>query len=239
MGAPGEKILIPLEGTSNRIFGTDRVSTRTWAVRAGALLAVLVLVGALILVGIRGLGYWLEVDDPLEHARAVVVLGGHWPFRAMEAASIYQCRWAPEVWVTTAVHSAEEQALNRLGLQVVGADAYERAVLERLGVPAAAIRILNERVRNTVDEIQLVSRELGRINADRVILVTSKAHSRRVRTTWRAVVGDSPRGIVRYASEDPYDPDRWWRRTPDALAVSREVFGLMNVWAGFPVRPAP
>ena len=192
-----------------------------------------------MLAGIRVLGYWLVVDDPLEQARAVVVLSGHRPFRAMEAASIYQGKWAPEVWVTTADHSSEEQAFNRLGLRVVGEDAYERAVLERLGVPAAEIRILNERVRNTADEIQVVSRELGRINADRVILVTSKAHSRRVRATWRALVGDSPRGIVRYASEDPFDPDHWWRRTPDALAVSREVFGLMNVWAGFPVRPAP
>jgi hypothetical protein len=43
---------------------------------------------------------------------------------------------------------------------------------------------------------------------------------------------------VRYASADPYDAQRWWRHTRDALAVSREVFGLLNVWAGFPVQPA-
>jgi uncharacterized SAM-binding protein YcdF (DUF218 family) len=161
------------------------------------------------------------------------------PFRAIEAASIYQERWAPEIWVTVTDHSAEEQALNRLGLRIVREETYNQALLERLGVPVAAIRILAEPVRNTFDEVQVLSRELRRINGDRVILVTSKAHSRRVRATWRALVGDSPRMIIRYATEDPYDPDRWWRRTPDALAVSREVFGLMNVWAGFPVRPDP
>ena len=112
-----------------------------------------------------------------------------------------------------------------------------RAVLERLGVPSGAIRMLSPGVQNTVDELRLVAREMARGGADRVILVTSKPHSRRVRATWRAVVGKSPHAVVRYAESDAFDGQRWWERTADALAVSREVFGLMNVWAGFPVRP--
>jgi hypothetical protein len=70
-----------------------------------------------------------------------------------------------------------------------------------------------------------------------VILVTSKAHSRRLKATWRALVGDSPLAIVRYAREDPFDPGSWWRYTDDALSVIREVFGILNVWAGFPMKP--
>ena len=50
-------------------------------------------------------------------------------------------------------------------------------------------------------------------------------------------MGDGPRAVVRHAGSDAFDGGRWWRRTGDALAVSREVFGLMNVWAGFPVSP--
>jgi uncharacterized SAM-binding protein YcdF (DUF218 family) len=123
-----------------------------------------------------------------------------------------------------------------LGIQVVGETSYNREVLERLGVPPAAIHLLSEGVQNTVDEVNLIARELEQISGDRVILVMSKPHSRRVRATWRALVGNSPHAIVRYATGDPYDPSRWWRHTRDALAVSREVFGLMNVWAGFPVR---
>jgi hypothetical protein len=85
--------------------------------------------------------------------------------------------------------------------------------------------------------VRLIAGELGRAGGDRVIIVTSKTHSRRVRTTWAAIVGASPRAIIRYAREEPYDARGWWRNTRDALDVSREVFGLMNVWAGFPVRP--
>ena len=225
------------EGTWSN--GWVRVRGIPWIRHALVLLVVLGLVGVLVPVGVSRLGYWLVVTDPLEPARAIVVLSGRVPFRAMEAASIYRQGWAPEVWLTKEVRTSEELALDRLGVNMVRQEAYSREVLERLGVPAHAIRVLNDGVRNTVDEARLVARELGVNGADRVILVTSKTHSRRVRATWSAIVGASPRAAIRYAAEEPYHPGSWWRNTRDALDVSREVFGLMNVLAGFPVRPDP
>jgi uncharacterized SAM-binding protein YcdF (DUF218 family) len=182
-------------------------------------------------------GAWLVVADPLERAPAVVVLSGRMPFRAMEAASLYRAGWAAGVWVTAPTGSPDEAALARLGLSVAPEAEHSRRVLERLGVPPAAVRALEAPMRNTADELRVVEAELRRGGGDRVILVTSAAHSRRVRSTWRAVIGGSPRAIVRFATEEPYDGRRWWRSTGDALAVSREVFGLLNVWAGFPVQP--
>jgi uncharacterized SAM-binding protein YcdF (DUF218 family) len=155
----------------------------------------------------------------------------------MEAASIYREGLAPEVWLTKEVRTPEELALDRLGVRVVRGDAYNREVLERLGVKPEVIRLLGDGIWNTVDEVRLIAGELGRAGGDRVIIVTSKAHSRRVRATWATLVGASPKAIVRYAREEPYDAMGWWRNTRDALDVSREVFGLMNVWAGFPVQP--
>jgi len=177
------------------------------------------------------------VADPLEPASVIVVLGGHVPFRAMEAASLFRQGWAPDVWLTRPLQPAEEAALDELGMHRCGEEAMNREVLERLGVPPPAIRVLRDGVLNTADEVRLVARELERVGATGVILVTSKPHSRRVRAIWRALVGNSPRAVVRYAASDPYDPGHWWRRTGDMLAVSREVLGLVNVWAGFPVQP--
>jgi hypothetical protein len=34
----------------------------------------------------------------------------------------------------------------------------------------------------------------------------------------------------------PRDIRHWWRHTGDAMAVSREIFGIANAWAGFPVK---
>ena len=179
---------------------------------------------------------WLVVEDPLSRASAIVVLNGGVPFRAMEAASLYQQGWAPEIWLTRASSPAEEEALRQLGMPIDRGESLNREVLERSQVPPQAICVLNGGVQNTADEVRLVAHELAQRGRDRVIIVTSKAHSRRVRATWRALVGNSPSAIVRYAAKDPYSPSRWWRNTQDALAVSREIFGLMNVWAGFPVR---
>ncbi len=120
---------------------------------------------------------------------------------------------------------------------MVRGETYNKQVLQKLGVPADAIRLLNKGVRNTEEEVLLIAQELKRAGGERVILVTSKAHTRRVKTIWNTLVGDSAEAIVRHAKEDPFDPGRWWRNTKDALAVSREIFGMMNVWVGFPIRP--
>jgi hypothetical protein len=50
------------------------------------------------------------------------------------------------------------------------------------------------------------------------------------------LVGSRPEAVVRYTPDDPFDPDRWWKTTSDAMAVSREWFGLLNAWIGFPIR---
>jgi uncharacterized SAM-binding protein YcdF (DUF218 family) len=126
--------------------------------------------------------------------------------------------------------------LRQLGIQVPSEEVYNRTVLERLGVPAEAVRVLSRPVQNTAQEVQVIAQELQQAGGGQVILVTSKPHSRRLRATWRALIGEP--AIVRYATGEPYDAQRWWRHTGDALAVSREVFGLLNVWAGFPVQPA-
>jgi uncharacterized SAM-binding protein YcdF (DUF218 family) len=219
---------------AREIRRSDR--TLTWPRTALVATIVIALVSSAVVWGVSGVGVWLVVEDQLAPARAVVALGGEVPFRAMEAASIYRQGWTSEVWLTRPPQDAGDIALGQLGIQLPNEAVYNRAVLDRLGVPAAAIRVLSRPAQNTAQEVQVIAEELQRVGAGRVILVTSKPHSRRVRATWRALIGEH--AIVRYATSDPYDADHWWRHTADALAVSREVFGLLNVWAGFPVQPA-
>jgi hypothetical protein len=49
-------------------------------------------------------------------------------------------------------------------------------------------------------------------------------------------VGGPNAAIVRYTKDDPFNAARWWANTSDALSVTREAFGLLNAWAGFPIR---
>ena len=64
-----------------------------------ASLVVLGFLAAATVWAFRNLGRWLVVDDTLQPARAIVVLSGLIPFRAMEAAEIYCQGRAPEIWM--------------------------------------------------------------------------------------------------------------------------------------------
>jgi uncharacterized SAM-binding protein YcdF (DUF218 family) len=210
----------------------SRPRFRNW--RAFSVVAVGGLLIALVMF--FGVGRWLVVEDPLVKARAIVVLSGAMPLRAIEAAKLYREGYAPEIWLT---HSAEPgETLEKMSIPFSGEDYYNARVLIHAGVPPEAIHVLEPRIVNTADEIKAIAAVLARERGGAVILVTTKAHTRRVRLLWRTLVPGQGRAIVRAASSDSFDPQHWWRTTGDALDVVREVLGLLNAWAGLPLHRA-
>ena len=196
---------------------------------------ILALISACLFVFLH-LGRWLIVEDPLQSAAAIAVLSGHMPSRALEAAKVYKQGYAPQVWLT---HSTEPGAtLSLLSVPYRGEDVYDRLILLHEGVPESAIHVLDPPIVNTADEMTAISLALSHGNPRRVILVTSKVHTRRTRTLWKQLNGASGEAIVHGVSNDSFDADHWWRNTSDALDVVREVLGLLNAWAGLPLRPA-
>jgi len=209
---------------------------RAHDVKAGLICSsILLLLVAVALTGSRSVGRWLVHEDPLSPTDAVVVLSGGMPYRAEEAAKLYRMGYAPEAWVSRPASPASE--LERLGIRFVGDEEYSREVLIREGVPQDAVHVLPDAIVNTEEEVQELAREMQRTGKSSLIIVTSPQHTRRVRTLWKKLVPKERKAIVRAAFEDPFDADHWWRNTRDALSVLREVLGLMNAWAGLPVRP--
>jgi len=210
----------------------SRLHSRRWLILSaigggGLVLAVVIFFGV---------GRWLVVEDPLVKAKAIVVLSGAMPLRAIEAAKLYREGYAPEIWLTRSTEPGE--TLEKMGIPFSGEDYYNARVLIHAGVPPEAIHVLEPRIVNTADEIKVVAAALGRESNRTVIFVTTKAHTRRVRLLWRTLVPGQGRAIVRAASGDPFDPRQWWRNTRDALDVVREVLGLLNAWAGLPLHRA-
>jgi uncharacterized SAM-binding protein YcdF (DUF218 family) len=205
---------------------------RRWLI-PGGILIVVIAAGALLFFKI---GSWLVVQDPLAHADAIIVLSGDLPVRAMQAAEIYKAGYADQVWVSPPISPAEE--LKDMKIAFLGEDFYNEKVLLAEGVHPDAIRVMDRPSANTEEEVREISEWLRNNNFHTAIVVTSKPHTRRVRTIWRKLIGSEPRLIVRFATEDPYDGAHWWRHTHDALDVVRETLGLFNAWAGFPLRPS-
>src|SRR6266436_1308537 len=186
----------------------SRPRSRRWLILSAIVGGGLVLVVVIFF----GVGRWLVVEDPLVKARAIVVLSGAMPLRAIEAAKLYCEGYAPEIWLT---HSSEPgETLEEMGIPFAGEDDYDTRVLMHEGVPQEAIRVLAPPIVNTADEIKVVATTLAREKGGAVIIVTTKPHTRRVRLLWRRLAPGKGRAIV------------------------REVLGLLNAWAGLPLRPA-
>jgi uncharacterized SAM-binding protein YcdF (DUF218 family) len=208
-----------------------RSRMRRWLIPGGIFIVIVAVAAALFFF----VGTWLVVEDPLVHADVIVVLSGRLPERALEAARIYKAGYSDLVWVSPPVSPVEE--LKTMKISYLGEDFYNEKVLIAKGVPPDSIRILDNPDANTEAEVRQIAEDLHNSDFHSVIIVTSKAHTRRVRTIWRKLVGAEPRMIVHYAQEDTFDGAHWWRHTRDALDVMRETLGLLNAWAGFPLRP--
>jgi len=189
----------------------------------------------LLLLAFLNLGRWLDKEDPPQKAAAIAVLSGRMPSRALEAALLYHQGYAPQIWLSYSVEPGA--TLERFSVPYAGEEFYDRLLLLHQGVPDSAIHILAPPIANTADEMRTFGQALRRENLHRIIIVTSKVHTRRAAVLWKRLSAKDGEAIIRGASEDGYDPARWWRNTGDALDVVREVLGLLNAWAGLPLQP--
>jgi uncharacterized SAM-binding protein YcdF (DUF218 family) len=190
---------------------------RRWLIPGGIFM---VLAGAAATVFLT-IGGWLVVEDPLVHADVIVILSGRLPERAVEAARIFKAGYAEQVWISPPVSPVDD--LKAMKISYLGEDFYNEKVLIAKGVPPDAIRILEYPDANTEAEVRQTAEELRKMDFHSVIIVTSKPHTRRVRTIWRKLVGSEPRMIVHYAHDDAFDGAHWWRHTQDGLDVVRET----------------
>lgn len=198
-----------------------------------SLLGLLLFLGALVF---WNLGRWLDREDPLQKAAAIAVLSGRMPDRALEAARLYNQGYAPQVWLSYSLEPGT--TLQKYSIPFAGEETYDRLLLMHEGVPESAIRVLEPPIVNTADEMHAFGLALRGENPRRVILVTSKLHTRRTATLWKRISSEDGEAIVHGVPEDEYLVGHWWQSTSGALDVVREVLGLLNAWAGLPLRPA-
>ena len=209
------------------------------AVRRGGAakwIALLLAIAGALMAIVFSLGRWLVMQDQLQKADAIVLLSGSMPQRALGAAELYRQGYAPEVWVTRP--TGPGATLREMGIDFEGEESYNAKILAHEGVAASAIHVLEPEIVNTADEMQAIAAALAVEKGSRVIIVTSKAHTRRVHALWKRFAKPGQTAIVRASPYDPYDPAHWWRSTNDALDTVREVLGLLNAWAGLPLAPS-
>lgn len=196
--------------------------------------ATLVLAPLLILAifALSRLGAFLVVQDPLEKADAIFVLGGTRYERPLEAVELYNAGWAPTITLMRQIADNGELDLMKRGVPYKREVDEQIEVMGRLGVPAAAILVMNE-ANSTAEEGRALLDVAGRQGWKRVIIVTSKQHTRRARLVMRRrLAGTGIEVVVRSSRLDTADVDRWWQNRSTLRFTLFESQRLLGYWIG-------
>jgi uncharacterized SAM-binding protein YcdF (DUF218 family) len=196
------------------------------------LLVVAAIVVALGAAALPAVGRYLVVADPLVPSDAVFVLSGKTPARELEAAQLYRRGLAPRV-VLTRGRDPIAQARALAGEPTP----QERAALalQHTGVPPSAIVRLTTVVDNTEQELRVQSEYARAQGFRRVILVSSPAHTRRVRVIWNARYEAVVPALVHPTAFERYEPERWWRSRAWLEDGLHELIGIGHFLVGSPL----
>lgn len=173
-------------------------------------------------------GRFLIVDEPLQPSDAIVVLAGDDVERWLEGVDLYREGYAPLILLSPGYEEPLGDRLRASGIRFPRRIEAHRDAMIQLGVPESAIEILRGGYDNTADEAAGVMR-LARERAwSRLIVVTSKYHTRRTRFAFRRQFEDADvQIIVRGSRHDDAAPDGWWKRRADLRWVVTELQKLV------------
>lgn len=212
------------------MFSVARVRPRR------AIRRVLVSIAALALVApacfFPFAGRFLVREDPLEPADAIVVLAGARVERWLESVELFRERQAPTIVLSPGRLEKAEMELRAKGIRFPTEFELARDAMLELGVPAGVIQSLPDSVDNTAQEAEVLHRLVGQTHWQRIIVVTSRYHTRRTGFAFRRVFRGSPvRILIRASRYDESEPARWWRHRADIRLVTSElpklvVYGL-------------
>lgn len=204
--------------------------TLTRFLRRGALIAApLLLIIALL---VPRAGAWLVVSDPLDKADAIIVLGGTMYERQLEAVDLLHEGWAPRIYLFRELADWGELELIRRGVPYTRAIDVQVDAMIKLGVAREAIEIFDQ-ANSTAEESLHVHALVSREKFSRVIIVTSKQHTRRARLVMRRRL--DPIGvqvIVRPTRYDRANVDRWWANRSTLRFTLFETQRLIGYWIG-------
>lgn len=168
-------------------------------------------------------GRYLQHEDPLQKVDAVFVLAGTRLERPLEAVDLYREGYAPIIVLSPGRPEPVEQMVRGKGIAFPTDSELVRDVMVQLGVPASAIVATDGYVDNTAEEANLLRAMVQARGWRRVMIVTSKYHTRRTGFAFRrGLDGTGATAIIHATRYDRSDPAHWWRYRPEVRFVGSE-----------------
>lgn len=193
-----------------------------WGIAAAALVLLFVFRFPVMTAAAR---LWI-VDEPLEKADAVVVLGGGLDSRPFFAAELHQRGLVPVVLIA----DVRKGPATQLGLTLPETEV-TAGILRKSGVPDSAIARFGSGVSSTKEEAAGLRDWLKQHPVKRIIIPTDPFHSRRVRFAFRRELKDLPVEVaIASIPNKRYDPLQWWKSEEATVSFQNEIVKLVFYW---------
>ena len=166
---------------------------------------------------LEGMANYLVVQDKLEKADVIIVLGGdNNGERVSQGIRLYKEGFAKHLLMSG----------GSLAWKLTCAQWMKRQAVES-GVPAAVI-LLQDRSRSTIEDAKFSLPIIKNYGFKSVILVTSPTHSRRAAKVFRRVFPREGIKVIIYpAQKSEFNPHLWWTRHEDTAYVVWEYVSLV------------
>ena len=201
---------------------------RRWLVAASVVAIVLaVVVWQTRERWLSGMIHAWVVNEPVERADAVFILGGGAQFRSFEAVRLHREGHAAKVLFPHIKPGADEpDATVSRETVLIG------RVLDHHTIPAAAREEIGRDVTSTRDEIAALRAWADRAQARVVLVPTDPFHTRRLKALARAhFAGSATRVLVTVVDPPGYRWQEWWRDEQGFLSFQNELLkGVLNAF---------
>lgn len=180
-----------------------------------------------------GAGRTLVRVDPLTRADAIYVLGGSRTDRWLEAVSLFEQGYAPRIVMSPGGREAGAERLAARGIRIPNdADIGAAVMTGQLGIPKDAVLVLTDPVDNTAAEADAILTVATREGWSRIIVITSRAATRRAAYAFERVLPETVTVIMRDTRFDDFNPTWWWRTRPWFRQTFYEFPKLVAYWLG-------
>ncbi len=188
----------------------------------------------MLAVFFRYAGVGVVTSDSPEKADLIIVLMGSGPVRILGAVDLYKRGYAPYIMMVENWQPGYELLESR-GVSLLRDAELAASVGVQLGVPEEAFIILPGDARSTQDEALIVTQYLKeqQVKVHKVLLVSSKYHSKRSAKIFRWALADLGRDVKVLScptSYDTFNATAWWQSREDAKRVVMEYAKLANFY---------
>lgn len=170
---------------------------------------------------------FLIVEDELKPADAIFVLSGNAFDRGMEAARLFKQGYSFPI-VCTGENVATD--IKALGLYYTEGQITEIMLTSEGGIDSNYV-ILLEKGTSTMEESAAILEYCKANDMTRIIVVSTKFHTRRIHHVFREKFKDSGiEVIIRGASHNKYDEDLWWENEYGLIDLNNEYIKMVYYW---------